>query len=135
MIRDYGRYAFQDFRSLDFGNNLLNLNYSLAFEYTLCCNINELKMKYKYNGHVNGISELDIVTALKLNKMCVDSSNLNQVATLKKIKDSMNFTVLTEIDERRSSAFVLNNLNELKTGNVSDAYLENRKRFEMLLTN
>ena len=92
-------------------------------------------MKYKYNGHVNGISELDIVTALKLNKMCVDSSNLNQVATLKKIKDSMNFTVLTEIDERRSSAFVLNNLNELKTGNVSDAYLENRKRFEMLLTN
>ena len=108
----------------------MNENFSLAFEYTLCCSFEELKAKYKYNGHANGISELDILIALKLNKMCTDSSNLNFKSALSKIQNSMNFTKIEHLDERRSSEFVLNNLNKINTNNISNNYLANRSKFD-----
>ena len=133
MIKEYGRYALQDFRGYDLGNNLLDKDLSLAFEYTLCCNFNELINKFKYNGHVNGISELDILTALKLNKSCTDTSNLDSRQMLKKIKGSIDFHILSNLDERRASLYVLENIERLRTYNVSSKYVENRLRFDELI--
>ena len=133
LIRVYGRYAFQDFRSYGAELNLVNKDLSLAFEYTLCCSIEEIKNKYKYNGHVNKISELDILTALKLNKMCVDSSKLTQKEILHKLDQAMSFEMLWNLDERRSSAYVLNNLNKLSTNNVAIDYQRCRNQLKRMI--
>jgi len=133
LIKEYGRYAFQDFRALDMRNNLVSNEASLAFEYTLCCGLTELKNKFKYNGHANGTSELDIITALKLNRSCIDTSKLSYSEILAKLNTSMNFEFIKNLDERRSSKYILDNLTALRTYNVPANYDSYRKRLSELV--
>ncbi|MFK8302623.1 hypothetical protein ACI75Y_06900 [Capnocytophaga stomatis] len=109
--------------------NIVELDYSLVFEYTFCFSKEAIMRKLGTFAHVTELNEKDLDFAFENNISMISKNKIDHAYR----QNKEHFYTKLKLDASNSPKFVRDNFDQICTNVVDKNYLENRKKNHIFL--